>query len=543
MNPLLLRDSIVRSLTRPGPDGKPPSVYLVDLDALGALLHVTSNGRPLVLISWPAGSAVQQFVLDRIQRIAQGTQPRTGDIALVGGGEEAAALVDSLRIDRRIRLHLIREDGAIEGRTKPPRALARAVREALAEGHPRPLDPSEVSQLRAAFRQVAETEQAFVRALHEKLPVATIGLIAVCAAVFALQLAWGLSTPVEVRMGAVDGQLVRAGEWWRVCSGAFLHGGWVHIGVNMWSLWVLGKFIEPLFGTPRFVVLYVASAVVGGLATAGLHANTLSVGASGAIFGLLGALVALTLGPVKLLPPSIMANLRRTLWPVVLLNVGISLAPGIDALAHLGGALTGLGLALSGLLVRGLPGTDGRGERGRRAWQLAAVLAVGVIVASEAAAFAHGRPWELAQAPKLVRQPVPGTPFTLGLPDQIRPAKVKAQGGVHTVVFGTAGLDPLLVEVQTWPSTGALDARDEAQLARPDPGMRLRVPDGAVKRENLGGVETLTSTESAATGLSLLRTLSYRHGFRVELDVALEPELPAKWAGVDREIVASLQPP
>ena len=94
----------------------------------------------------------------------------------------------------------------------------------------------------------------------------------------------------------VAGALVPAfvlqyGQWWRIITGAFLHGGLIHIGVNMMSLWFLGRFIEFAVGSWRMFFIYMASLIVSGLAVVYLSPPmTPTVGASGAIFGLFGAL-------------------------------------------------------------------------------------------------------------------------------------------------------------------------------------------------------------------------------------------------------------
>lgn len=146
-----------------------------------------------------------------------------------------------------------------------------------------------------------------------------------------------------IRSGANYGPLTFGGEWWRLLSYAFLHGGFLHIGFNMWCLWSLGGLCESLYGTWTFGSIYLISAVAGGLASVGLHPDRLSVGASGAIFGLAGALIAgFYLGEFTLPRPVIQAQLRSIIFFVGYNIVIGALSGPTDNLCHLGGLLAGL---------------------------------------------------------------------------------------------------------------------------------------------------------------------------------------------------------
>ena len=146
-----------------------------------------------------------------------------------------------------------------------------------------------------------------------------------------------------IRSGANYGPLTFGGEWWRLLSYCFLHGGFLHIAFNMWCLWDLGALCESLYGTWTFGAIYFTSAVAGGLASTGLHPERMSVGASGAIFGLAGALIAgLYLGEFSLPRPVIQMQLRSIVF-FVGYNIIIGAVAGpTDNLCHLGGLLAGL---------------------------------------------------------------------------------------------------------------------------------------------------------------------------------------------------------
>jgi membrane associated rhomboid family serine protease len=132
-------------------------------------------------------------------------------------------------------------------------------------------------------------------------------------------------------------------QWWRIVSSGFLHGGLVHIGVNMLSLFWLGRFIEVVLGSPRMLLVYMASLIGAGLAvTYSAPADTLTLGASGAIFGLFGALFAIGL---KLGERG--GELVRSNIGILILNLIFSFSfPGISWQAHIGGLITGFALTL-----------------------------------------------------------------------------------------------------------------------------------------------------------------------------------------------------
>ena len=135
------------------------------------------------------------------------------------------------------------------------------------------------------------------------------------------------------------------GQWWRIVTGAFLHGGLVHLGVNMVSLWVLGSFIESALGSWRMLLVYFFSLVVSGLGVVYLHGDptVATVGASGAIFGLFGALFAIGF---KLGKPGM--DLVRANVGILVLNLIITFTvPAIAWQAHVAGLLGGFLLTLA----------------------------------------------------------------------------------------------------------------------------------------------------------------------------------------------------
>ncbi len=170
------------------------------------------------------------------------------------------------------------------------------------------------------------------------------------------------------RQGVLFGPLVADGEWWRLLTGGFLHGGLLHLGLNMYALWFLGQLLEPALGRVQFALLYFVSLLGGSLGVMLLSPDAPTVGASGAIFGLLGA--ALVFGRSRGM--DVMAS---GLGPILLINLAITfLIPNISIGGHLGGLAAG---ALAALVLTTL------GERRRAlpaAYAVCAALGVAAIV-------------------------------------------------------------------------------------------------------------------------------------------------------------------
>jgi membrane associated rhomboid family serine protease len=167
-----------------------------------------------------------------------------------------------------------------------------------------------------------------------------------------------------VRLGGRESDLVREGEVWRLITCGFLHGDLAHLFFNGMAFLGLGRLCEAVFGPARLVWLF-TSCVLGGSIASQLGGGELSVGASGGIFGMMGALVAFGLRRRHGMPPKLRDVFVRQLWPWILLNLFIgAMLPFIDQYAHVGGLLTG---AAQGLFL-GDRITD-RGE-GRHAGKL-----------------------------------------------------------------------------------------------------------------------------------------------------------------------------
>ncbi|HEY0786239.1 MAG TPA: rhomboid family intramembrane serine protease [Acidobacteriaceae bacterium] len=195
---------------------------------------------------------------------------------------------------------------------------------------------------------------------------ATYVLIGINCLVFLLMCLSGASPTLPTRhqlllWGADAGPLVLAGgQWWRLVTAMFVHIGALHLALNMWCLWNLGLLGEPLVGPLGLFAAYVLTGIGGNLLTVaispGLPGTTpagVGAGASGAIFGLAGLLIVLLRSRLLPLPKAELKGLQRSvIWFAVLnfvLGAGSSLAHTavrIDNMAHLGGFITGLAMAL-----------------------------------------------------------------------------------------------------------------------------------------------------------------------------------------------------
>jgi membrane associated rhomboid family serine protease len=175
------------------------------------------------------------------------------------------------------------------------------------------------------------------------VPVTT-ALIVVNVLVFMLEETWGNSQSVStlLRMGAIYRGTPDYFHWATCVSYGYLHIGVIHLGVNMFALWNIGRLLEPLLGKSRFFVLYTLSLVGGGIAISLSPTPHVTAGASGALFGLLGAVCALLYrryrnARLPLERREIGGLLGRLLVP----NLLISLLPGVSLLGHAGGLVVG----------------------------------------------------------------------------------------------------------------------------------------------------------------------------------------------------------
>jgi rhomboid protease GluP len=206
------------------------------------------------------------------------------------------------------------------------------------------------------FRQELVESSGFFERLRTLggRPVVVPAIVALNVIAFLIELAAGagLMDPngeVLIRLGSNYGPLTTQGEWWRLLTSTFLHFGLIHIALNMWALWGTGQLVEALYGRVQFIALYLFAGLSGSICSLFVHPSVNSAGASGAIFGVFGGLLAFMVRKNMEVPKSIMLAHRNSVLIFIFYNLVIGAShPGIDNSAHMGGLAGGF---LFGLLT------------------------------------------------------------------------------------------------------------------------------------------------------------------------------------------------
>ncbi|MBZ5535307.1 MAG: rhomboid family intramembrane serine protease [Acidobacteriia bacterium] len=178
-------------------------------------------------------------------------------------------------------------------------------------------------------------------------PAVTYLLIGLSILIFLLMTVMGGSTNTNtlLKFGAMYRPLFEAGEYWRLVTPLFLHIGLLHLMFNMYALLVLGNVVEQIYGSTRFLYLYLFSGMGGAVASA-LFSTAVSAGASGAIFGVAGVALIVGYRHRDRVASNFKSIVGRGIVPFVLFNLAYGLLNrGIDNYAHLGGLITGAVLA------------------------------------------------------------------------------------------------------------------------------------------------------------------------------------------------------
>lgn len=177
----------------------------------------------------------------------------------------------------------------------------------------------------------------FEKIFSKKKILITYILIFLCVIMYGVTVLMGDSNLVYITLGANNKILVKNGQIFRLITYAFLHGSLIHLITNMYSLWIIGNQVENNLGKVRMIIIYFVSALCGGMLSC-IFNDGISVGASGAIFGLMGALVYFGMHYRLYLHDA----LKNKLIPVILVNliIGFSIT-GIDNYCHIGGLIGG----------------------------------------------------------------------------------------------------------------------------------------------------------------------------------------------------------
>lgn len=213
---------------------------------------------------------------------------------------------------------------------------------------------------------------------HAPSPTITVALIAANLLAFIAAVLSGADaispTPTELlERGGNLAPLTLGDEPWRLVTSMFLHGGILHLAMNLLGLWFTGPAAESMYGRARFAAVYGIAGLAGAVLSAARHGNTVSVGASGALFGIIGAIAAFLIAHRARIRPEIFDRQLRSIGTILLLNVVFGLsAKGIDMSAHIGG--------LAGGFVVGLGFEWGRAPGQRSLARTALVTVAGLAV-------------------------------------------------------------------------------------------------------------------------------------------------------------------
>jgi membrane associated rhomboid family serine protease len=199
-----------------------------------------------------------------------------------------------------------------------------------------------------ARQRTRVTTAEAVRTGGAEQPIVTYALIAICVVAFIGEMAggaglgFGRAGGTFVEKGALFGPSISINhEYWRLVTSGFLHAGFLHIAFNMYLLWYLGRLLEPAMGHVRFAAIYFTSLLAGSFGALLLEPNSVTIGASGAVFGLMGAAV------VEFRRRGV-GFLESGIGILILLNLGLSfIVPGIAIGGHIGGLIGGVLAALA----------------------------------------------------------------------------------------------------------------------------------------------------------------------------------------------------
>jgi len=319
---------------------------------------LAKGNRYVLAAAWPVHMALLRDFWDNLRRNA-----KAAGLILVGETDPQDPVLDHLfEAAAGTLVYVQARTGALRVR----RAIA-GMPEVLSEtALPRLFGPSDFTtrsldchailvQHLAHRREQAAAEAWMAR--PPGTPAVTVTLIGLCALIFlAMMHAVGMAGDdpgavqrVYLQWGALVPSLVQAGEWWRLLTSGFLHGGVMHILFNMVALYNLGYVLEHWQGRARFAALFLASVVAGSLFVVWFQRETgVTLGASGGVFGLLGGFVAIAARYGRDFSPEVRERVFGWIPRVLILNGIISFLPGISLFGHLGGLVGGF---LVGLVI------------------------------------------------------------------------------------------------------------------------------------------------------------------------------------------------
>lgn len=445
----------------------------------GAVLRHTNGQRTIYVFAYRDDEA---DLVERMRASAEANGESAGDLVLVGGPTDAWSLLTDARPRASgLQLHHVDADGGLRQSRRSFRGASLPSLATL-----RPLDAANDAAFAARVEadiarfgnEMADVER-FGAAISARRPIATAILVGACVLIFVLQSVFTDRNMVAsyLRMGALSSDAVFAGEWWRLFSATLLHGDIQHLLFNMFVLWSLGSFLERLVGSTRFLVLYGASALAGSLASVMfLDPGRFSVGASGALWGILaagGVLAYLRQGP---LPDAMIPQARRAALINLGLNTFVSFMPNIDIAAHFGGGLAGALITWTGVLTLGLQ-TRAPTARVAPAPRWISATAIGLtlaLVGSFGVAMAIGQPWTLKAEVTYTQVELPALRTAIDAPDGLPQRLAEAPNSPPVVVFGDIRRDGVAIDLIAFDLPAALPR--EAAIAEMKSALEKHLP-------------------------------------------------------------------
>jgi membrane associated rhomboid family serine protease len=342
-----VRDRLLVALAYPAEAGKAgiePATLIAVRDPI-LVFEWLGTGKGLVLLD-RRGLTLEEVAV-QLDRILDAHERGLLFIAVLNAGQELEAAMRAAdeRCHNRDNLGLYRVDESGKIAHVAGRRLAELEKAGRALPIVPPLTVEDVSAIIERGHKERQEAVEFVKGTARRFPHLTVALIAFCVLLFALTSGDDPRALHVRRLLCNDPDGVRLGEVWRLLSYAFLHANTTHLLVNMLSLYSLGAFLEPLLGRARLGLFFAVTAFVGGL-TSTVFLQEPSVGASGAVWGLVGATFGFLTGRQRMFPALIARSMRRRLYVILAINLALSFLPGIDRYAHFGGGLSGYGLAL-----------------------------------------------------------------------------------------------------------------------------------------------------------------------------------------------------
>ncbi|MFT3932134.1 MAG: rhomboid family intramembrane serine protease [Chitinophagaceae bacterium] len=254
------------------------------------------------------------------------------------------------------------------------------------------VQPTEDENNKKAIAQLREeTQKAAAEQAEEQAEVAkalnlagsnlyaTYTIIALNILVFILMVAdgAGIMEPnglVHIKWGSNYGPLTLSGDWWRLITNMFIHFGFIHIAMNMYTFYMVGIYLEPLLGKIRYVAAYLCTGVLASITSLWWHtipAN--SAGASGAIFGMYGLFLAFLIP--KLIPDVVRKGLLQSIVIFIIYNLVYGMKGGVDNSAHIGGLISGF--VIGGLYIVSIK----KERQGQKAvWTLPLAIALTIAI-------------------------------------------------------------------------------------------------------------------------------------------------------------------